>query len=704
MDEQFANGRLHTRYWSPIGQVCPERRLAGIDWAADEPADMFQVHVNGTDLAGGYTCRDFTTDTGSGNYRGSPDEVRHSVLSLVHRALEIEVAVHTRIDAGPFLVRWLAIRNASDRPVALTRVCPLAGMLWHFRYSELEHFGPEQETPFEVGHTHSFEYGQEGDFYFEPIVPGIKQVDGDRRGRSGYGRPAFWARNLLNGETFVCELAWGGNYEFALDCRKRGSEHYECEVGPYPYVELFFRIGLGGHDPALRVLLPSETVTTPAAHIALFRDSVHGIVRATHEHVRGTVLPEPVPGAHIEIEANHRGYHQDQECYELIKENIDIAADLGCELYIIDAGWYGDEPNDWQANVGDWFAGPWLPDGLEPIVAHVRERGMRFALWVEIEAAGSNSRLRREHPDWLLTRDGEPVAGGRALDLSNPDVAAWAESEIARLVERYDLDMFRIDHNHQLTPSGNREIGGFTEDLMWRYYENLYALLDRLRAKYPKVVFQNCAGGGGRLDWGTMQRFHNTEASDYLRMPRALKALNNLSLSLPPETMTRCFGTEWGGRVLDGDIDAQLRLMCMSRPIFRGIAPSMKSLTPFLRGRIEHHLDLFREHIRPILADAVVYHHTPFLPLFRIDPWCVLEYAAPDRTRAVAAVFRLSVAEGEDEFLFKPRGLDACRDYDVMLDNSGDTVRLPGIQLARDGLPVRLDRAMTSELLIFEAR
>jgi hypothetical protein len=90
-------------------------------------------------------------------------------------------------------------------------------------------------------------------------------VDGEKKGRSGWGRPAFWARNLCNGQTFVCELAWGGNYEFALDCRLIEGSWGHNQVQPATRkAELFFRMGLSGHDPVLRVLDPGETVVTPA--------------------------------------------------------------------------------------------------------------------------------------------------------------------------------------------------------------------------------------------------------------------------------------------------------------------------------------------------------------------------------------------------------------------------------------------------------
>jgi len=74
-----------------------------------------------------------------------------------------------------------------------------------------------------------------------------------------------------------------------------------------------------------------------------------------------------------------------------------------------------------------------------------------------------------------------------------------------------NLDLFRIDYNTALDTGGNRIRDGFVENSLWCHVENLYAMFDRLRILFPRVIFQNCAGGGGRLDWGIMRRFDNTE-------------------------------------------------------------------------------------------------------------------------------------------------------------------------------------------------
>lgn len=710
LDEAFLAGRLVTRYWNPNGQVWPETHFGNLKWGADQPADVFRLAIDKQDLSGGFTWgqAELTPDPSAWRVRrgakGKANPVTHSVVALTHRDAGIVVNVHTRVDGSAFIIRWLEIGNRSKTAVGISAVSPFAGLLWNHRFEE--HLPKGFAGPFELGYNHQFEWGREGDFWHEPLADGRKVVNGGKKGRSGWGRPAFWARDLCNGQTFVCELAWGGNYEFELDCRLRGSNWGGNQVVPAnQQAELFFRMGLSGQDDVLRVLDPGETVTTPAVHIALFQDNTDAIVQATHDHVRHVVMPAQLPGRHVEIEANHRGYLCDRENVADIIKDVDVAAAVGAEMYVIDAGWYGKEPNQWWNNVGDWHDGPWMKNGgLKAVADHAHQRGMTFGLWVEIEAVGANSDLKKQHPDWILKRNGEPIANARALDFTQPAVVKFAEAEIARLIRTLKLDMYRIDHNHCLMPAPNREYRGFTEDLTWRYYDNLYAMFDRLRARFPKVVFQNCAGGGGRLDWGTLARFHNTELSDWMRMPRGLKILNNITLSLPPEILLRTFGTEVPEHVLDGDLDTQLR-HCFCRIIFRGIAPSLDELSPYLRERVEHYVTLYKSVIRPTMIDGMVYHHTPFLPLAEATPWCVLEYGKPDRSTVVATIFRTSCAATgapPDVYLFKPRGLNPARSYEVLLDSQGLRYTATGAALAKDGIAVRLEQPQTSELLLLQ--
>jgi len=102
------------------------------------------------------------------------------------------------------------------------------------------------------------------------------------------------------------------------------------------------------------------------------------------------------------------------------------------------------------------------------------------------------------------------------------------------------------------------------------------------------------------------------------------------------------------------------------------------------------------------LRDSVVYHHTPTTDYLQQSPWVVLEYGSPDRTRGVATVFRTSSFENP-VYHFVPRGLDASGHYKVTFQSRGETAEMSGIQLMQEGIPVRLETAGTSEMLIFES-
>jgi alpha-galactosidase len=691
-DEELYNGRWVNRYWTATGQIKPDMHLEGQSATRSGlPQDAFMLSIEGQNLAGTWKWIKAEKQVMS-----DPDGLLVTV-EFQSTARPISLKLHTLMHGGPVMVRWLEITNTDAKPTAITRVSPWSGILWDDS-DYVERIKPGTEAPFEVATAKYEEWGHEGAWAFDPISNGTVSMAGTR-GRSGWGHPTFFARNRATGEWFVASLAWSGNWAMHLT----GTAHLTGTTDAQKEkARLTFDLGPAAADPVLRVLEPGETVKSPETHLLLTRGDLDQVIQALHEHVRHYVLPNPVPGREYQVEANHRGYIPDHESEEGIKREIDIGAAVGADEFVIDAGWYGPEPNRWGQNVGDWYAGAWLPHDLNPIREYARQKGMLFGLWMEPESIGSASKLRQQHPDWVLNRNGEPVAKGRLLDLANPQVAAWMESEIARIIQKYDLDMFRIDYNSAAEEGGNRMKAGFLENTQWRHVETLYGIFDRLRKRFPHVIFQNCAGGGGRLDYGMMHRFQNTELSDWLRAPRGLKILNGMTWVLPPEILLRTFGTESEGLEEDGDLDTQLRTIMLSRPIFRGISPTLDELDPVLGDRIRKDIAEFKQTVRPIMVNSRVYHHTPLLPLMEPSPWVVLEYATRDGKSSVAGLFRTSQS-GDPVFRFFPRGLDLSRTYNVKFGNSGHTVVIPGDHLMQEGIPVRLSEDLTSEMLIFKA-
>jgi alpha-galactosidase len=696
-DEELRNGRWVSRYWDSSGQIIADIQVdAERQQMENLPVDAFKLEVEGQELSGTWKW-----------VGAKKSEVKNPDGLLVTVELEssirpVRVTIRTLLTGGPVMVRWLEVTNTGQRPTAISNVSPWAGQLWHTP-NYAEKLPPNSEDVYDVGYAQYSKWGYEGAWRFDPVVNEAKIISGER-GKSGWGHPTFFARNNATGEWFAASLAWSANWKIRVTSKVEKSpvDRSDSIDRPINEARLFFEMGPNSVDPVLRVLEPGEMVKTPETHILCMKSDLDHVTQALVNHVRRDILPRP-PSEHVfDVEANHRGYIVDHETEAGIDREIDIAADIGAESFFIDAGWYGSEPNHWYDNTGDWYAGAWLSNDVGPIREYARKKGMRFGLWVEIEAAGAASKLRKEHPDWILTRNGQPIANGRHLDVGNPVVAKWMESEIARIIKKYDLDVFRIDYNMSVEEDGNQVRDGFVENSGWRHVENLYAMFDHLRQQFPEVIFQNCAGGGGRLDWGILRRFDNTELSDWMREPRGVKVLNGMTWVLPPEILLRTFGTEVPDLSGDGDIDSQLRQVQMSLPIFRGISPSLAELNPTLRSKIRAGVDLYKSELRTILRDSVVFHHTPLTSYFSESPSVVLEYASSDKKRDVATLFRTSNQE-DPVYRFLPRGLDASLKYRITFENRGETVELSGFQVMTEGIPVRLETSGTSEMLLFES-
>ena len=700
-DEEFIGGKLLPRYRSACGQVWPDMHMPPerlLTQAEIFPSEVFEITVNGRKLTGfdfsGFEEKDDTTGL------RKDGDVKVFVVKLFHKQSGLKVNVCTRIDGGPVMIRWLELENTSGDPVGIDSIYPMAGVVHSRNMKTFERpvtatqaVGQESGA-FSLAYNHSTDWGTEGDFYFESLKPGKFRFDGGRNGLSGYSRPAFWLKQNYSGSAFVCEFGYSGNWEFII--RNEDSSEYE-RAG--------FAIGIPAiQGEYIRVLAPGEKLQTPFVHAAYYDCDVDSIVQAQHRHVRNTVMPKSPAGYEVEIEANHRGYLCDRESVEGIRADINVAKSIGAEMYVIDAGWYGNLPNLWWRNVGDWFAGEWLPGGMRPIADYAREKGMRFGLWIEIEAAGPDSDLKREKQEWLMHRDGKVMqlqtgADGRALDLSKPEVIDWIENDvISRYIEECLLDMYRIDHNHRMKTGGNREYCGLKENVLWRYFDNFYAMFGRLLDKYPGTIFQNCAGGGGRLDLGILRCFHNSELTDWMRPPRQNKIYGGITMQLPPEIFLRTFGTEVPELGMEPDLSYQMRTVTICRPIFRGIAPSMELLNPYLLEVITGKLDLYKKFLRPVLIDCEMYHHTPMQNLYEPDDFGVYEFASAHGDRAFAALFRLNMTKNESYRLF-PRSVCRESEYRVFFDNTGESISISGRKLIEKGLNINFHG---SEIVTFE--
>lgn len=184
---------------------------------------------------------------------------------------------------------------------------------------------------------------------------------------------------------------------------------------------------------------------------------------------------------------------------ELLKQ-VDCAADMGFEAFMIDAGWFGNGDN-WSSCVGDWeenqTSGPC--GRLIEISDRVRCKGMIFGLWFEPERASANSRAVAEHPDYYIN--------GKLFDFANSDAVEYMLNVISKQIDKYSIGWVKFDFNATIPvdPSG---------DVFYRYMQGQKNFILRLREKYPELYITNCASGGYRMELGQGMLFDSFWFSD----------------------------------------------------------------------------------------------------------------------------------------------------------------------------------------------
>jgi alpha-galactosidase len=618
------------------------------------------------------------------------DGVSSLRMILKHSLRPLELEIETDCCGEGFFRRRIKLSNMSKtQSFGLGAAAPLSGSLWRMADGldrVFENLAESGVPPYSVGRMRDSEWGCEGNFQWDDVPPGAELLFGSESGRSGHSTPFAVVRNNVHGGYLTLSLAWSANWKMRFKSENlRGG------------VNLKFSLSPAAPCP-MRVIEPGETVAFPETHFGLNPHSFDSMIQCWHSHLRKNVLPVAGYGRQPVI-YNHWGYLQHELGEDALKREIDVAAEAGAELFMVDAGWYADAQTAWNQTTGDWKCGGRLPNDLHPVFNYARAKGLMCGLWAEVESAGKDSQLAKEHPDWFISRYGGTV--GRILDLTKPAVAAYVEETVFRLIESYKLDMFRLDYNVSPAEGGFNERGGRLENTLWRHTEVIHGIFRKVRKKYPSLQLENCAGGGGRTDLGMMGLFTTTWVSDWQKMPRTIRILNGMSMALPPEYVSKMFGV-CQQAAYHGSSETLIQMAVMGHPVISGLGiGGLSGVSPNLMEMTRKYIGIYKNFIRPFHRGAKVYHHTPVIPGFDSSGYCALEYVSEDRSKAAACVFRLVNAPGP-EYLFRFRGLDTGREYSLTMEPGTGKTTADGLTLSTRGIPLTLDCPLSSAMILAE--
>lgn len=637
--------------------------------------EAFRLNVDGMDLNSHWAWEGIDTSRSQGRM--------DVTVTLCHQVRPVKVKLHTVLDGTAVFQRRVEIVNTGDKPAALASVSPLAGGLQHFTWNKQR--VEMDETPYRIGYMKHSTWGNEGDFHWEPLPDEPYTITGRNR-RERYRHPMAVVENQRTGETFMVQFGWSGGYALNFDFNRQTRDE----------AKLMMDIAIDAPAP-LRMIDAGEGYTSPAVHMGVSFGGLDAAVQHMHDHIRRTVMLPPTDGVTGWIEAGI-GPEFNMDLASTLAA-ADHAAQMGVEIFFIDAGWYlePDREDDWWKFCGDWhYNKNRYPGGIEQVRNHVHSKGMRFGMWMDAERIGPASKVWQEHEDWVAKDYAGKKNESGLLNLANPEVTAWMESQIRRLIDEYGVDMFRLDYNvGTYAAICCNERDGYLENTFARYYDNVYGMYARLRKDYPHVIFESCAGGGGRTDLGMVPGFTHTWVTDWQIHPRAFSITNGMTMALPPELVDRLIGGQ--AAYLTGDMRTLLRNQIFARPTIGTFTAPGAQINPMQEEIVRHHVDIYKNFVRPMHLNSRYYHHTPDLSR-RMEGFGVLEMAAKDQTQGMIGVFRLSGPEEETTVCL--RGVNPGKTYAVTFDNDNATITMTGLQLAQ-GLKVRIPGALMSELIIY---
>ena len=505
------------------------------------------------------------------------------------------------------------------------------------------------------------------------------------------------------------ESGWYAGIEFSGRTRltlQRNREYLSGEIGLNP-----------DPGPFRTRLEPQETFETPTIFLGAFTDGADGLGNVLRPWVRTTLMnPVTWKNPNFPLLVNN-SWGSGMDVNEAIaKRMIRDSADLGLEMFHLDAGWF--------RGVGDWVPDPTkFPNGLAAISDYAHAHGLKFGLWVNWAEAGIDTNpgaLNAFNPatrDWLVADvppnwKPDPFVG-RTVDLGVPAAHDYAAQEVQRIVHDDRLDMLehdgyvvakscvRTDHPHAPGAYAStmlKEASGValpieasSTDVSYHSVRSYYNIYSQLRKRHPNLLLEICNNGGRMVDFGSAAHgdyFSITDSYDPLSNRQAFYDASHVL----PAAMLEDYEMKWA----TPNIENFLYMLRSGMMGWTTIMQDTTAWTPQQHKVAQEEFATYKKYLRPLIRDADLYHISP-----RPDGvhWDGMEYFNPATGQGVVYAFRGSETS-QSRHIFLMRGLSATDYYQLQFhDHTSPDRIISGRDLMQHGLLVNLSLPISSELI-----
>lgn len=425
-------------------------------------------------------------------YPHSLEKAETLIFTLIDKVANLELKLYyTVVEDNNTIVTYSEVINRSEQAVVIHRALSAMADVPARDYDVITLQGA---------------YAREKTVLRQRVEQGIFKV-ASNRGASGHAQtPAL----------ILCDHEASEGAGEALGFQLMYSGNFQTFVQKSQINEVRVAIGIEDENFVWE-LASNESFEAPVALITYSHQGLTGLSQESQAFVTDYIIPKQF--AHEErpiLLNNWEATYFDYEKERLL-ELAEDAKQVGVELFVLDDGWFGNRFDDNRA-LGDWFANEEKLGGpLQDLIEKIHAKGLKFGLWFEPEMFSVDSDLYRKHPDWAIQVPNYGHTYSRnqlVLNLANPDVVAYLKDVLDKILTDNAIDYVKWDYNRNITNIGNG--ANYLESLMQshQYMLGLYDLVDFLTSKHENILFESCAGGGGRNDLGMMRYFPQVWTSD----------------------------------------------------------------------------------------------------------------------------------------------------------------------------------------------
>lgn len=215
-------------------------------------------------------------------------------------------------------------------------------------------------------------------------------------------------------------------------------------------------------------------------------------------------------------------------------------AKAGCDYYVVDCGWHSDVSNTIvYKHFGSWYESKRrFPRGILSTAKYIQSLGMKFGVWIAPEVVGIDNVEMLEYygDECFLTRNGEKIRSetGYLLDYRQPKVIQSMTEAFDRMVKEYGVEYIKYDGLPYVYLGTDKDCDSLGDGLEEHVNAFLNWTQDMMK-RHPHVIFEDCAGGGQRLDYKALSMFQVASTSDQTSYIQYPYIVGNIFCAVLPE-------------------------------------------------------------------------------------------------------------------------------------------------------------------------